>query len=97
MKMYNKINNTTKKIKYWFKESQSQQNEMKTMIDLSEPPVEAKAKSDWENPDRVKQKNTWGDEHLTLLVDICDDDGGDDTGDNVFYPLIQLMYYSPSH
>ena len=89
--MYNKINNTTKKIKYWFKESQSQQNEMKTMIDLSEPPVEAKAKSDWENPDRVKQKNTWGDEHLTLLVDIFDDDGGDDTGDNVFYPLKQMM------
>ena len=57
---------------------------MKTMIDLSEPPIEAKAKSDWENPDRVKQKDTWGDEHLTLLVDIFDDDVGGDTGDNVF-------------
>ena len=72
---------------------------MKTMIDLSEPPVEAKAKSDRENPDRVEEKDTRGDEHLTLLVDIFDDDVGGDTGDNVFYLSFKTndVYYSPSH
>ena len=67
--MMSKKRNTTTKM--YNKSNEINKTTMMSNKDLSEPPVEAKPKSDWQNPNRVEEKNTRGYKHLNQKVMIA--------------------------